>query len=275
MRLPLAIHAARQGYAWLNQSQHDFSLLERFRKAIGKMPDIDCGEPLSCGAINVAKWVVVYRFMIEKGGDFLGRDCLYLALTYFDRSIAASIHLGKLLELPCFTAPMREPPDGFDYSLGASQSAPFNAGSAIVETLASLDFAMVGAAFQSPFDGVLRLTQAEGCPCRVSYEKKTTNLASAEQGQGHEQTHFRDGHEHVPEQVPPKKWGRIIVWSAAAASLLLIAAILDWRSNATGMASDDSVEGEPVVSRTEVLQEPLEKKRRNGTKYIEGFLVSR
>jgi hypothetical protein len=41
MRLPLAIHAARQGYAWLNQSQHDFALLERFRKAIGRMPDID------------------------------------------------------------------------------------------------------------------------------------------------------------------------------------------------------------------------------------------
>jgi hypothetical protein len=38
---------------------------------------------------------------------------------------------------------------------------------------------------------------------------------------------------------------------------------------------DFLMEGEPVVSRTEVLQEPLEKKRRNGTKYIEGFLVSR
>ena len=46
---------------------------------------------------------MVYQFMIERGGDFLGRDCLYLALTYFDRSIAASIHLGKLLEMPYFT----------------------------------------------------------------------------------------------------------------------------------------------------------------------------
>lgn len=257
MHLPLAIHAARQGYAWINQSQHDFTLMERFRKAIGKMPDIDCVEPLSCGALNVAEWVVVYRFMIERGGDFLGRDCLYLSLTYFDRSVASSVHIAKLLELPCFTAPMRDPPEGFDYSLGASQPAPFNPGSAIVEKLASLDFAMAGAAFQNPFDGVLRLTQAEGCPCRVSYEIKTTNLLNPEQVSGREQAHFRDGYEHVADQVPPKKWVRIIVWSAAAVGLLLIAAILDWKNGSTGMASDDKVEGGPVVSRRSLLQGPL------------------
>jgi len=172
MRLPLAIHAARQGYAWLNQSQHDFTLLERFRKAIGKMPDIDCGEPLSCGAINVAKWVVVYRFMIEKGGDFLGRDCLYLALTYFDRSVAASIHLGKLLELPCFTEPMREPPDGFDYEDGESLPCHVNPGMASSAELLHLDFLVAGAAFQHPFSGTLRIIAFRESPlgsCDVKY----------------------------------------------------------------------------------------------------------
>ena len=257
MRLPLAIHAARQGYAWLNQSQHDFALLERFRKAIGRMPDIDCGEPLSRGALNVEKWVVVYRFMIEKGGDFLGRDCLYLALTYFDRSIASSVHIARLLELPYFTAPMREPPVGFDYAEGPSQPCSFNPGTVPSEERAHLDLAMAGAAFQHPLDGTLRLTQVDGFPCRVSYENVIQILGNPEQGHAYEQTHFRDGHEHVPEQVPPRKWHRMIVWSAAAAGLLLIAAILDWRSGATGMASDDSVEGGPVVSRRGLLQAPL------------------
>lgn len=178
MRLPLAIHAARQGYAWLNKSQHDFCLLERFRKAIGKMPDIDCGGPLSRGALNVAEWVVVYQFMIEKGGDFLGRDCLYLALTYFDRSIADSVNIARLLELPYFIAPMREPPVGFDYAEGPSQPCSFNPGTVPSEERANLDLAMAGAAYHHSFDGVLRLAQADGCSCRVSYEKKTTNLAS-------------------------------------------------------------------------------------------------
>lgn len=259
MRLPLAIHAARQGYNWLNGSQHDLALLERFRRAIGKMPDIDYKEPLSFGALNVDRWVVVYRFMVEKGGDFLGRDCLYLVLTYFDRSIAASVHIAKLLELPCFTAPMRAPPEGFDYSLGASQPIPFNPGSAIVETLASLDFAMAGAAFQNPFDGVLRLTQAEGFPCRVSYENKTTNLASSEQGHAHEQTHFRNRYELVEERAPQRKWVRRIVWSTATAGLLLIAGFLDWRRCATpdsGMKQDILCRG-PTCTNECSLKIPL------------------
>jgi hypothetical protein len=256
MRLPLAIHAARQGYAWLNQSQHDFTLLERFRKAIGKMPDIDCGEPLSCGAMNVEEWVVVYRFMIEKGGDFLGRDCLYLALTYFDRSIAASIHLGKLLELPCFAAPMREPPESFDYAVGASQACPFNPDKATSEELASLDLNMVGAAFQQLFDGVLRLTQANGFPCRVNYQEAMPMLTSQEQVR--EKVHSPIADECAEERAPRRKWARMLAWSAAVACLLLIAAILDWRNGATGTSADCFMEGEPVVSRKGVLRVPLE-----------------
>ncbi|MEI7945563.1 MAG: hypothetical protein WCJ02_02655 [bacterium] len=172
MRLPLAIHAARQGYAWLNQSQHDFSLLERFRKAIGKMPDIDCGEHLSCGALNVDDWVVVYRFMIEKGGDFLGRDCIYLALTYFDRSIASSVHIARLLELPFFAAPMRHPPDAFDYEDCESLPCHVNPVMASSAELLHLDFLVAGAAFQHPFSGTLRIIAFRGSPlgsCDVKY----------------------------------------------------------------------------------------------------------
>jgi hypothetical protein len=256
MRLPLAIHAARQGYAWLNQSQHNFSLLERFRKAIGKMPDIDCGEPLSCGALNVAEWVVVYRFMIEKGGDFLGRDCLCLTLTYFDRSVSSSVNIARLLEQPYFREPMREPPESFEYMEGASQACPFNPANPTSEELASLGFAMAGAAFQHPFDGVLRLMQADGFPCRVNYQREMPMLRSSEQAR--EKVHSPIADECALERAPQRKWTRMLVWSAAAASLLLIAGILDWRNGSTGISLDCFIESEPMVSRKGVLRVPLE-----------------
>jgi hypothetical protein len=159
MRLPLAIHTARQGYAWLNKGQHDFALLERFRKAIGKMPDIDYGEPLTCGALNVDEWVVVYRFMIEKGGDFRGRDCLYLSMTYFDRSVASSVNIAQLLESPFLAELLHEPPVYFEYAKEVSQPCPFDLETATSQERARLKFSMAGAAFNQPFHGTLRLTR--------------------------------------------------------------------------------------------------------------------
>lgn len=228
MILPLAIHTARQGYAWLNASQHDLALLERFRKAIGRMPDLDYGAPLSCGVLNDGNWVVVYRFMVEKKGDFLGRDCIYLAVTCFKRSFAASVHVARLLEAPVFTATMHEPPTCFEYDAGDSCPCPCDPEAMTGVELAGLDFAQAGSAFQYPFAGTLRITQEVGSKIVVTYSEAVQQLTKGtEPGRAEESPLLAIGDVHLEEKPSRKKRVSCIGWAVAAAALLIAAWILD------------------------------------------------
>lgn len=228
MRLPLAIHAARQGYAWLNKSQHDFVLIERFRKAIGKMPDIDYGEPLSSGALNIDEWVVVYRFMIEKSGDFRGRDCLYLAMTYFQRAIAATINIESLLKNQVFTKPMVEPPNAFEYEAGESLTCLLDVGLLLPNQSSDLSYACAGTAFQQSFAGLLRFTQEDGSSCRVSYQPAgVLSTSEPEPSVANQPLPAPSCVENVAPVLSPCRWSPRASWLAASAVLLLMAGMLD------------------------------------------------
>lgn len=120
MKLPFAVYTAREGYQWISGLDAGLPRLEQFRRAIGKLPEFDFGDPLSCGAVNLGDTVVVYRFMKEEKGDFRGRDSLYLALTWFDKSVAGSINFKDLLDHAVFVSPMREPPLSLEYDGGSS-----------------------------------------------------------------------------------------------------------------------------------------------------------
>lgn len=227
MRLPLAIHTARQGYGWLNSFQHDIALLERFRKAIGKMTDIDYGEPLSCGALNVDPWVIVYRFMVEKGGDFRGRDCLYLALTYFQRSVASSIHIARLLEVPALSVPLRDAPTTLDYKAG--DSAPYQRVGELdsADLLKSVDFATAGSAFQHPFEGVLHLQQYDGQICQVSFRSNRQSLVEAQHVPACEKTRTEQRIDKTYQKNVRQIWQDRAGWAAVVVAFLVIAWLLD------------------------------------------------
>lgn len=164
MKLPFAVFTARAGAQWISGLDTGKRLLEQLRRAIGKLPSFDDCDPLACGAVNLDDIVVVYKFMNEEKGDFRGRDALYLALTYFDRSIAGSINLERLLAIDVFSAPQREPPSCLEYSGPASMDSgadPESLGGTV-----ALDAA--GALFQRLRDGTLRLVQVEGAQQSVA-----------------------------------------------------------------------------------------------------------
>lgn len=182
MKLPFAVYTARAGAQWISGLAAGEPRLEQLRRVVGKLPSFDDGDPLSCGAVNLDDTVVVYKFMNEEKGDFRERDALYLALTYFDRSVADSINFESLLAIDVFGAPLREPPSFLEYHGPASMDSGADPES-MAHTVA-LD--ETGTLFQRLRDGTLRLVQEEGerqatatyIPPSVEGSGKTVSMAA-------------------------------------------------------------------------------------------------
>lgn len=163
MRLPFLAYAARQGFGWINGNDVPLELRERLRKAVGKLPQSDFGEPCSCGLVNTDDLVVVYRFMRETSADFRGRSAAHLALTCFPRQQAAEFNAEAILLSPLFMAPQSAPPSFFEYTAGPSArtdwTPPASPGSGVFSPDGSLSAAC--AALASSHTGVLRIVRAE------------------------------------------------------------------------------------------------------------------
>lgn len=160
MKLPFAVYTARQGYAWQSGTEY-MPKLELLRKAIGKMPDIDLGEPLYCGMLNTGSDIVAYRFMRQEKADFRGRDAIYLALTFFTQETARFIDADILFENYPFTTPLTSPPSMLEYSGGAATPAEFvvpeNNTTGCFNDCGSLTSA--GFVFSKPFEGELHIVR--------------------------------------------------------------------------------------------------------------------
>lgn len=155
--------------------------MEQLRRAIGRLPEFDFGDPLSCGAVNSGDTVVVYRFMQEKRGDSRGRDSLYLALTYFPRSIAGSINFEELLANMAFATPMREPPSSLLYDGGPSADLGFDFDNIGTE----IELKGAGCLFVKLSNATLNLIQAQGAMrCAVKYVPHVEEVDSSEHCEG-------------------------------------------------------------------------------------------
>jgi hypothetical protein len=166
MKLPFAVYTAREGYQWISGIDAGLPQLEKLRRAIGKLPEFDFGDSPSCGAVNSGDTVAVYRFMRERQGDFRGRDSLYLALTYFEKSVAGSINFDELLSLELFTSPLREPPSFLEYKGDVLVDPEFAPDKSSPEI--GLDSA--GMLYAKLTVGSLQLVQKEGARlCAVKY----------------------------------------------------------------------------------------------------------
>lgn len=172
MKLPFAVYTARQGYAWQSGLQLGRESLEKFRKAIGKMPEFDFGEPARRGLANVQDDVVAYRFMRQSKADAAGRDASYLALTVFSREQARFVDADALFANPPFQEPLLQPPSEFDYQGGPAVPCDF----ALPPRSASGYFASGGAlssagfVFSQIFSGTFRIHLQESPQTKPMFE---------------------------------------------------------------------------------------------------------
>lgn len=172
MKLPFAVYTARQGYAWQSGAEHGRENPERFRRAIGKMPEFDFGETGSRGVINVQDTIVAYRFMRQAKADSAGRDAAYLALTFFSREQARFIDADALFGNAPFNEPLQHPPSSLEYTGGPAIpgdfSLPTRSASGAVSSQSSLS--SVGFVFSQPIPGTLRIYLPETPQAKPLFE---------------------------------------------------------------------------------------------------------
>jgi len=257
MKLPFAVYTARTGYQWISGLDVGLPLLEQLRRSLGKLPEFDFGDPLSCGVLNEGNWVVVYRFMVEKKGDFVGRDSLYLALTYFQRSIAGSVNVAHLLEMPVFAAAVREPPSSFEYDAGKSSACACDPAVMTDKERARIDFTQAGSAFQYPFAGTMRIKQEVGLKIVVTYSEVVQATLCKQQARVEEGPVLNIQGDDVDGKAPRKKRVRHIGWAAVAAGLLIGAWMLDRDAAKQRCDANLKLSNEAMIPGQDTTPDPL------------------
>ena len=89
---PLAIYTASHGLSWTYlRSAIDYAALDRCRKLLGPLPDFDAGEAGYEGVVADGPNVFAIRCFRAPKWDFMGRDALYLAVSWVARVRAVSV----------------------------------------------------------------------------------------------------------------------------------------------------------------------------------------
>lgn len=162
MKLPFSVYTAQQGYGWVSGLEHGRAALERYRKALGKFPEADYGDAMTCGAVNADDIVVAYRFLTAQKWDSKGRNALYLAMTFFPRAGAGEIDFEQLLGMELFTKPMREPPSSLEYCGGESAGSGYDPENDTGAGTVAIDLSCAGSVFKKAFPGTLKIWREDG-----------------------------------------------------------------------------------------------------------------
>lgn len=264
MKLPFAVYTAREGYAWQSGTESGTGKLERLRRAIGKMPEFDFGEPASSGILNVGEEIVLYRFMRAEKADSKGRDATYLALTYFSRSQARFLNAEGVLGAYPFAEPLVQPPSEFEYggaaALPTDFEVPGQAGAGQFDPGGSL--AAAGFVFSHPFTGTLHVIRQDP-PARgkgVEYRYQPARAAEGMIPAVEAAVSCADSERHTANRVSRSsawKWVAVAALVVALAEAVLLAWILvkgplhgRWHPAAEATAADS----EP--QQTEAATEP-------------------
>jgi len=118
MPLPLAIYTAGHGLDWHCLSKElSLSELDCCRTAFGGLPDFDAGDVGFEGIMIRGGRVFVVRCFKAEKWDFMGRDSLYLAVTWMPTAAFRGVDVEALFALPEFREPMRNPPTHFEFDL--------------------------------------------------------------------------------------------------------------------------------------------------------------
>ena len=108
---PLAVYTASHGLSWTYlRSAIDYAALDRCRKLLGPLPDFDAGEAGYEGVVADGPNVFAIRCFRAPKWDFMGRDALYLAVSWVARARAVSVDFEQLLRAPELNVPTHTPP---------------------------------------------------------------------------------------------------------------------------------------------------------------------
>ena len=220
MRLPFAVYTARHGYAWQSGTAAGTAKLERFRKAIGKMPEFDFGDSASSGLLNVGDDVVLYRFMRQKNADFKGRDAMYLAMTYFTRPEARFVDADAALKAFPFVDPLPDPPSDFDYCGSAALPTDFTVPAESTTGCFHPEGQLASAGFvvAQPFPGILHVSRAEPATGKgAAYRYQLAQPAPPEKPSK------TDAFAPRPAPPPEKRAAHASAWRRIAITAILVA----------------------------------------------------
>ena len=108
---PLAVYTAFRGLSGTDlRSAIDYATLDRCRKLRGPVPDFDAGESGYEGVAADGANVFAIRCFRAPKWDFMGRDALYLAVSWVARARAVSVDFENLLRAPELNVPTHTPP---------------------------------------------------------------------------------------------------------------------------------------------------------------------
>lgn len=114
---PLAVYTAGHGLEWTYPRQEiSYPDLDRCRTGFGQLPDFDAGDKGFEGVIVDSARVFAVRCQNAPKRDFLGRDAIYLAVTWVSREEAVKTDFALLLAAREMAVPQREIPTFFEAS---------------------------------------------------------------------------------------------------------------------------------------------------------------
>ena len=118
MLLPFATYTADHGLGWQSLPERmSPSEPDCCRTAFGGLPDFDAGDVGFEGIMIRGGRVFVVRCFKAAKWDFMGRDSLYLAVTWMPTAVFRGMDVEALFALPEFRVPMRNPPTQFEFGV--------------------------------------------------------------------------------------------------------------------------------------------------------------
>lgn len=117
MPFDLAIYTARHGMGWCSLPNGVLeSEIDCARLAFGSLPDFDAGEDGFEGVAVCGGRAFVVRCFKAPKWDFMGRDSLYMAVTWMPLEVLSRLDVEALFTLRYFREPLRNPPTQFDFA---------------------------------------------------------------------------------------------------------------------------------------------------------------
>ena len=118
---PFAVYTADHGLEWnYEKGTIGYGELDYCRKAFGRLPDFDAGDPGFEGVIIERERVFAVRCQNVKARDFRGRDATYISVAWVSRSEAAETDFEALLATREMTVPLKAFPASFTAPVGRS-----------------------------------------------------------------------------------------------------------------------------------------------------------
>lgn len=135
MTFGLAIYAARHGLSWCSLPKGMPELeIDCSRTMFGKLPDFDAGDNGFEGISICGGRAFIASCFKARKWDFMGRDSLYMAVTWMPVEMLNRLNVDALFALKYFREPMRNPPTQFEFA-GIGEGLKDIAGQEVVDGL--------------------------------------------------------------------------------------------------------------------------------------------